>query len=109
MTALDRLCITAGHVEAAKALIEFGARLINRVDKRHPKTNLMMAALNGHVGLCRFLIESCHQDANVKTELGGSARLFAEANGHSGVVELFDKIVWGSTSNTAPTARLHDV
>ncbi|TPX31129.1 hypothetical protein SmJEL517_g05476 [Synchytrium microbalum] len=107
MTALDRICITSGHVESAKVLVDAGARLVNKPDKRHTKTNLMMAALNGHVGLCRYLLENCHQDPNAKTELGGTARMFAESAGHQGVVELFDAIVWGS-SHTTPSIRFQD-
>lgn len=69
MTALDRLCTTGGYANAASMLITAGARVITRVDKKHPLTSLMIAALNGHTDLCELLIDSCKIDPNIRSEV----------------------------------------
>ncbi|EGF79899.1 hypothetical protein BATDEDRAFT_35226 [Batrachochytrium dendrobatidis JAM81] len=90
-TAFDRLCITSGNVRAAKALILAGARIVQEVDKKHPMTSLMSAALNGHLELVRELMEKYGSDPTVRSEHGGTAKSFAETNGHRAIVNMIEE------------------
>jgi ankyrin repeat protein len=68
-TALDRLMMTSGHYEAAQVLIRSGARIIETVDKRHPLTTLMTAALNGHTEVAKLLMYQYQQDPRLTNEV----------------------------------------
>ncbi|KAI9017061.1 ankyrin repeat-containing domain protein [Gaertneriomyces semiglobifer] len=91
-TALDRLCATSGNLEAARALLDSGARITEDVNKAkgHHMTTLMTAALNGHYEVCVELMEKWNVDPSVETEFGGTARSFAQQAGHRRVVEAID-------------------
>nr|KAJ3415194.1 Fibronectin type 3 and ankyrin repeat domains protein 1 [Polyrhizophydium stewartii] len=90
-TAFDRLCATSGNVKAAHALILAGARIIHQVDKKHPMTSLMIAALNGHKDLVRELMEKYGADPTVQSEHGGTAKSFAETAGHRAIVLMIEE------------------
>ncbi|KAI8925470.1 ankyrin repeat-containing domain protein [Entophlyctis helioformis] len=90
-TAFDRLCATSGNVKAAQALILAGARIMHQVDKKHPMTSLMIAALNGHKDLVKELMEKCGADPTVQSEHGGTAKSFAETAGHRLIVNLIEE------------------
>jgi ankyrin repeat protein len=68
-TAFDKLCMTSGNYEGARTLIEAGARVIINVDKKHPLNSLMMAALNGHTELAKYLMYECNIDPRIKSEV----------------------------------------
>jgi hypothetical protein len=68
-TALDRLMMTSGHFEAAQVLIRSGARIIESVDKAHPLTTLMTAALNGHTEVVKLLMYQYQQDPRIVNEV----------------------------------------
>ncbi|KAH6572906.1 hypothetical protein BASA62_003180 [Batrachochytrium salamandrivorans] len=92
-TALDRLCSTSGNVKAAQYLILAGARIIHQVDKKHPMTSLMTAALNGHNELVKELIEECRSDPTIQSAHGATAKDFAQTSGHHTIVNLIEKRV----------------
>ncbi|KAI8914301.1 ankyrin repeat-containing domain protein [Gorgonomyces haynaldii] len=87
-TAFDRLCSTCGNVKAATLLVEQGANIIKEIDKGHPTTSLMTAALNGHRELVKALMDKWGCDPLVETEHGGTAKSFAESNGHRLIADL---------------------
>jgi ankyrin repeat protein len=68
-TALDRLMMTSGHYEAAQVLIKNGAKIIDKVEKKHGMTTLMMAALNGHTEVVKLLMHQYQQDPRVVNEV----------------------------------------
>nr|KAJ3419051.1 hypothetical protein HK105_007464 [Polyrhizophydium stewartii] len=79
------------NVKAAHALILAGARIIHQVDKKHPMTSLMIAALNGHKDLVRELMEKYGADPTVQSEHGGTAKSFAETAGHRAIVLMIEE------------------
>ncbi|KAJ3331896.1 Fibronectin type 3 and ankyrin repeat domains protein 1 [Blyttiomyces sp. JEL0837] len=91
LTALERLCSTSGHPQVARWLLDKGAKLVNKVDKKKPVTTLMLAALNGRKPLVTELVERWHADVNVQTEFGQTAKAMAEANGHETIAAYLDK------------------
>ncbi|KAJ3039162.1 Histone-lysine N-methyltransferase EHMT2 [Rhizophlyctis rosea] len=92
-TAFDRLCISGGSVAAAKTLLSHSSRHIIHTSKKHPMTNLMSAALNGHKALVRELLDNWGAVVEEQTEFGGTARKFAVEKGHDAVVEVIDQFV----------------
>ena len=52
---------------------------------------LMMAALNGHLELCKLLMDTHGLDPTIRTEHDGLAHLFAENAGHSKTAALVKK------------------
>jgi ankyrin repeat protein len=67
--AFDRLCMTNGNVKYAQALIEAGVKFTDEVDKKHPNTSLMIAALNGHAQLCKLLMTKYNCDPRKRSEV----------------------------------------
>lgn len=86
-TPFDRLCATSGDTRAAAVLVHAGANVVRKVDKDHPVTSLMSAALNGHRELCRELIEKWGCDPGIETIYGGSAAMFSESNNHHSITD----------------------
>jgi ankyrin repeat protein len=91
LTALERLCMTSGNPLCARFLLEYGARLVNKVDKKRTSTTLMLAALNGKKDLVIELVDRWGADVFAKTEHGQTAYSFAVGNAHNTVAELLQK------------------
>ena len=91
LTALERLCMTSGNPRCAHMMLERGAKLIVKCDRKRTMTTLMLAALNGKKDLCIELIERWHADVWAKTEYGQTALMMAQGNSHFGVIEVLEK------------------
>ena len=54
------------------------------------RTPLMIAANQGHVGICKQLVDLCNANVNLKDDHGKTARDHAVMRKHLNVVKYFD-------------------
>ncbi len=91
-TALDRLCASSGNAKAADILLNHGARQILTCSETHPRTTLMIAAMNGHRDLCKLLLTKHAAKLEEKTVYGYDAYEVAKSSGHQNVVEYMESL-----------------
>jgi ankyrin repeat protein len=82
------LAVFEGHADTVECLLESGADPNSRIPGKDV-TPLMIAAQNNHIEIVR-LLRSKGADAHATNEMGLTARLIAELNGHTKIAEMLD-------------------
>lgn len=75
-------CCHFGHLSSARALYAIASNVISTTDSSE-NTPLHLAAINGHIHLCKWLVNTCKSDRNARNASCKTAAQVAAENNHA--------------------------